>query len=134
LPISLEIGEAETRYLLEPPDKVTPEMLFERRWAFAVLEQTIRALQAEHAATDKADAFEDLRVFSPAARETSRRLNWPPNAASVSGPWMSRFKGSVSVLAFSCGNKWRKLSPQKTRWMKKFITDVGLGKISAGSL
>jgi len=65
LPISLEIGEAETRYLLEPPDKVTPEVLFERRWAFAVLEQTIRALQAEYAAKDKADGFEDLRGFLP---------------------------------------------------------------------
>src|SRR6266581_6998218 len=32
--ISLDGAEAETRYSREPTDSLTPEMVFERRWAF----------------------------------------------------------------------------------------------------
>src|SRR6266542_4402882 len=38
--ISLDSGAAETRYAMEPADDRTPEAVFERRWAFAVLERT----------------------------------------------------------------------------------------------
>src|SRR5881628_2036745 len=34
--VSLDSGDAETRYSLEPPDNRTPEAEFERRWAFAL--------------------------------------------------------------------------------------------------
>src|SRR2546421_525182 len=34
IPISLDGGEAETRFSLEPANHSTPETLFEKRWAF----------------------------------------------------------------------------------------------------
>src|SRR5215831_15411137 len=38
LPVPLEVDDGERRYLLEPVDEVTPEELYERRWAMTVLD------------------------------------------------------------------------------------------------
>jgi len=63
--ISLDGTDAETRYALEPADGLTPEMVYERRWAFAVLERTISALRGEYAAEGKIELFEQLEGFLP---------------------------------------------------------------------
>ena len=63
--ISLDRADAEARYALEPVDGLTPEMVFERRWAFAVLDRTMRALRREYAAEDKRELFEQLEGFLP---------------------------------------------------------------------
>jgi len=63
--ISLDADEAETRYSLEPADSLTPEAVFERRWAFAVLERTMRELRREYAADEKSELFEQLQGFLP---------------------------------------------------------------------
>lgn len=63
--IPLDAGEAETRFSLEPVEHSTPETLFEKRWALAVLEQTIQALAAEYAAKNKNETFKDLKEFLP---------------------------------------------------------------------
>ena len=63
--ISLDGADAETRYALEPADGLTPEMMFERRWAFAVLERTISALRSEYAGEGKSELFEQLEGFLP---------------------------------------------------------------------
>ena len=57
--------DAETRYSLEPADHLTPEAVFERRWAFAVLERTLIELRREYAAGEKSDLFEALQGFLP---------------------------------------------------------------------
>jgi len=45
LPLDLEA--AEGRYRHEPRDDLTPERLYDRRWALAVLERALSALRAE---------------------------------------------------------------------------------------
>jgi RNA polymerase sigma-70 factor (ECF subfamily) len=66
--IPLESGEAETRYSLEPVDRRTPEALFVRRWALAVLERTMAELRREYSAIKKDELFEDLQGFLPNGR------------------------------------------------------------------
>jgi len=66
--VSLDATDADTRYSLEPVDKLTPEAVFERRWAFAVLERTLAALRREHLNGDKLQQFEDLEGFLPGGR------------------------------------------------------------------
>lgn len=44
---SLDEQEAEDRYRFEPADAVTPETVFERRWAETVLERVLTRLEAE---------------------------------------------------------------------------------------
>ncbi len=71
--ISLDGAEAETRYSLEPADALTPEMVFERRWAFAVLERAMSALRREYAMEEKGELFEQLEGFLPGGHGTVSR-------------------------------------------------------------
>lgn len=71
--IPLEATEAETRYQLEPPERLTPDVVFDRRWAFAVIESTMGDLQREYADSGKSELFGDLQGFLPGGRgEVSR--------------------------------------------------------------
>jgi RNA polymerase sigma factor (sigma-70 family) len=59
--LSIDIGEAETRYAIEPVDTLTPERLFDRAWAFALLGRALDALAAEYTATERGPIFERLQ-------------------------------------------------------------------------
>ena len=71
--ISLDGTEAETRYALEPADGLTPEMVFERRWALSILERTMSALRREYGTEQKRDLFEQLEGFLPGGHGTVSR-------------------------------------------------------------
>jgi len=71
--LPLDAGEAETRFSLEPADPVTPEALFEKRWAFTVLERTMNALRQEYAANGKSAVFEELKGFLPGGQGSESR-------------------------------------------------------------
>src|SRR5215472_16586350 len=61
--ISLDEVEAEKKFGQEPVDKSTPEKLFERRWALAILEKVLERLRQEHEATGRLRLFESLRSY-----------------------------------------------------------------------
>src|SRR6266446_3110743 len=42
--VSLDAEETENRYLTEPADGMSPEKIFERRWAMTLLDQVMAAL------------------------------------------------------------------------------------------
>ncbi|MCW5551492.1 MAG: sigma-70 family RNA polymerase sigma factor [Verrucomicrobiae bacterium] len=63
--IPLDAADAQARYALEPADQRTPEALFERRWAFALLERTLQALRREYYRNEKRELFDDLQGFLP---------------------------------------------------------------------
>jgi DNA-directed RNA polymerase specialized sigma24 family protein len=65
VPIPLEGGKAETQYLLEPADPVTPEVLFDRRWAFTVLEQTLARIEGDYHRRGQGGLFDSLKGFLP---------------------------------------------------------------------
>jgi RNA polymerase sigma factor (sigma-70 family) len=67
--ISLDALKAESRYQLEPAHDLTPEKLFERQWALAVLDQVLVRLQAEFAAEGKQTVFDQLKPFLAAGRQ-----------------------------------------------------------------
>lgn len=72
-PISINGDDAEAHYLLEPVDHLTPEGVFERRWAFFVLEQTLLRLRQEYEGAGKLELFEVLQGFLPCGQgEISR--------------------------------------------------------------
>jgi RNA polymerase sigma-70 factor (ECF subfamily) len=58
--LSLDVEDAEQRLRLEPADHVTPETLFERNWASAVLAQALDRLRAELEATEGPERFRRL--------------------------------------------------------------------------
>lgn len=60
-PLPLESADAEHRYAHEPADELTPERLFERRWALTILEQTLHHLRQEYVDRGKAEMFDVLK-------------------------------------------------------------------------
>lgn len=87
--LSLDDAEAEHRYAAELTDGLSPEKLFDRRWALTVLNNALTRLAAEFAAAGKADQFAALKQFlsseaAPGVYERlAPRLNMTPRAAGT---------------------------------------------------
>ena len=61
--ISIDEEVAEGRYAHEPATSLTPEKLFDRRWALQVLEQAMDRLQGEYARSNMKDVFVELQPY-----------------------------------------------------------------------
>ncbi len=87
--VALDALDAEARYALEPADDLTPERLFERRWALAVLDQVLARLRQEYVARDGGELFEALKGSLAGAADTptyealARRLGMTEGALKV---------------------------------------------------
>ena len=60
-PVSIDAATAEERLRFEPVDRLTPEAIFERQWAAAVLARCLDVLREEQAASGSCDRFERLK-------------------------------------------------------------------------
>ena len=60
-PLSLDLTTGESRLHLELADNLTPERLFERKWALTLLDEAVRRLEAEYRHTGKGPLFDALR-------------------------------------------------------------------------
>jgi RNA polymerase sigma-70 factor (ECF subfamily) len=75
-PLRLDFEDGERRYSLEPAHVMTPERIFDRRWALTLLERVLDGVEREMAAAGKTDLFDALRFHltgEPAA-ETYREI------------------------------------------------------------
>jgi len=63
LVLSLDFEIAEGRYRSNPYDDMTPERLFERQWAKALLDQVLTRLRTEFAGRGQGTQFELLKRF-----------------------------------------------------------------------
>jgi DNA-directed RNA polymerase specialized sigma24 family protein len=61
--MSLEWQRTEGTYLVEPSHRLTPERLFERRWAIALLERVLARLRRASTHGDNGLAFDRLKGF-----------------------------------------------------------------------
>lgn len=61
--LPLDVGTAEKRYLLEPATGETPERVFDRRWALALLDRVMGRLAAETAGAGRQRHFDRLKVY-----------------------------------------------------------------------
>jgi DNA-directed RNA polymerase specialized sigma24 family protein len=60
---SINVSGAEGRYSLEPSHDLTPEKLFERRWAVTLLDQALARLRKEFTDKGKEAQFDHMRVY-----------------------------------------------------------------------
>jgi len=60
-PVPFEFEDGESRYRLEPVDGVTPEDIYERRWALTVLEAALARVSATYADHARQPVFLALR-------------------------------------------------------------------------
>ncbi len=87
--ISLDLAEGERRYHLEPADPLTPEKIFERRWAMTLLGKAVDALRADYEKGGKLHIFDALKSFlgrgesSVPYHEIARQLDCTEGAVKV---------------------------------------------------
>jgi len=88
-PAGFDWDSGESRFLTDPSHELTPERLFERQWALALLERVLKRLRDEHESAGKLAMFEVLQPFLSLARDTANyvdaaaRLNTTEGAARV---------------------------------------------------
>ncbi len=58
--LSMDAGDAERRFKREPVDALTPEEVYERRWAVTVMQRAMARLREE---SDDAAQFDKLKDF-----------------------------------------------------------------------
>ena len=66
--LPLEVETAENRFQSEPPDPLTPEVIYERRWAQTLLETVFEQLRQAYEAEGKAALFAELKGSLTQAR------------------------------------------------------------------
>jgi RNA polymerase sigma-70 factor (ECF subfamily) len=98
--LSLDAADAEGRYRAEPAGGLTPEKLFERRWALALLDQVMARLRGEFEAKDKGRLFDRLRGFLVGEKGTGYR-----QAADELG----LSEGAVKVAVHRLRQRYREL-------------------------
>jgi RNA polymerase sigma factor (sigma-70 family) len=63
MPLPLDFQTGERRYTLEPADRRSPDVLFERQWALTVVETALGRLEAEARRSGTESRFERLKAF-----------------------------------------------------------------------
>jgi RNA polymerase sigma-70 factor (ECF subfamily) len=87
--ISIDAQQAEDKYKLEPADQRTPENLFERQWAVALLDRVLERVRLELDAAGKARLFQELQTClvgerdGPKQSEMAARLGMSESALAV---------------------------------------------------
>ena len=66
IPISLNLSEGEERFCREPATEETPEAIFDRKWALAVLDGAIEQLRSEFESEGRIELFELLVPYMTA--------------------------------------------------------------------
>ncbi len=85
----LDAQKAEDRYRLEPVEQMSPETIFERRWALTLLEEALAALESEFITGGRGEVFRALQPFlcgergGPVYKEVAARLAISEGAARV---------------------------------------------------
>jgi len=86
--LPLEFISGEDRYQREPAHDETPERIFERRWALALLDRVVERLRNEFLVQGRSEHFERLKVFLLAQSEApyvalAREMNMSEGALKV---------------------------------------------------
>lgn len=99
IPFPLET--AETRYVREPGETITPEQIFEQQWALTLLDEVLARLRREHAEEGKETVFETLKPCLVGSRETQ------PYAALAAELEMT--EGAVKTAVCRLRQRYREL-------------------------
>jgi RNA polymerase sigma-70 factor (ECF subfamily) len=115
-PLSLDFDAAEGRYRREPSHDLTPERLFERRWALEVLDRTLARLRTEHIEAGKERLFEGLKGT----------LAGEPTAAPLAeiAALLGTTEGALKTAAHRLRRRYRDLIRQEIAHTVARVDDV----------
>ncbi len=99
--IALEFGHAERLFEQEDSRALTPEELFERRWAFTLIDRTLARLETEFTRAGKPDLFQALKgcLTGSAGRDSYARV----------GAKLLMTEGAVKTAAHRMRRRFRDL-------------------------
>ncbi len=100
-PVPLRCDTGESRYSAEPADPRTPEQVFERRWAVALLGEVMQRLEAEYERESKGKLFAALQAGLVGDRE---KLPYPDLAVQL-----GECEGTVRVAVHRLRQRYREL-------------------------
>jgi RNA polymerase sigma-70 factor (ECF subfamily) len=98
---SLDFQNAESKYVLEHADQLSPEKLLNRAWALTVLDRTMARLQAESTGTKKQKLFDYLKAYL-----TAKKGSVPYR--EVAGE-LAMTEGAVKVAVYRLRRRYREL-------------------------
>jgi len=105
VPLSLDAAAAEHRYAMEPADVVSPDALFDRRWALDTMEEALRQVEQEYAEAGKRDLHAALQPYiasrarSEDMQEVAQRFQMTDGALHVAVHRLrQRFRRSLEKL------------------------------------
>ena len=101
--VSLEQQSAESRYGIEPGHEMTPERLFERRWALTLLEQVLDTLRGEFQAEGNGRLFDELKGA----------LTGESGGYALIAERLGRTQGAVKVAVHRLRHRYRELTREK---------------------
>lgn len=99
--VFFDVSDGETRYAkeaIEPADSLTPDALYDRQWAVALLDQVMATLRGEHGAAGKSDLFDALALHLTGESEAS--------FAGI-GARLGMTEGAVKAAAHRLRLRWR---------------------------
>ncbi len=99
--VSLDVDSAECRYAELARDELTPEVMFERNWAIALIDRSVEQLREEEIEAGRRDAFATLSTYvvgagtRPSYREVASALGLSVGATRVR---VSRMRKRLGAL------------------------------------
>jgi RNA polymerase sigma factor (sigma-70 family) len=100
-PLSLDWQSADTRYQIDIPDHLTPDRIYDREWALALLERVITRLRGECVAANKTQLFDQLKPFLTADKSA---VPYPQVAVAL-----NMAEGAVRVSVHRLRRRYREL-------------------------
>lgn len=99
--LSLDWAAAERRFDLEPATTDSPDRIFEKQWALALLEEVLNRLESEYEAEKKGELFAAIKETLMGRRESQ------PYA--VLAQTLGMTEGSIKVAAHRMRKRYREL-------------------------
>jgi RNA polymerase sigma factor (sigma-70 family) len=111
-PISFDAQEAEERYQCELTDGVSPERVYEQRWAVALLDDVLDRLHREYTAAGRAGEFDTLKA-----------LLWGPDASAT----YAQIADKLGLTESGVKSAVRRLRGRYRRLLRDEIADTVAG-------
>ncbi|MDB6052568.1 MAG: hypothetical protein JWN25_91 [Verrucomicrobiales bacterium] len=100
IPLSMDLQEGDTRYVVLPSDDLSPDKMYDRAWAVTLLERVITTLRDENESEGKGQLFDQLKPFLTAGKSA-------PYAAAAETLQMS--EGNIRVIVHRMRKRYREI-------------------------
>ena len=118
LPLAADFDSAERLYGREPADTLTPERLYDRRWALTLLDAVLLDLQNQYTAGGKAKLFDSLKPY------LTGDVHAPPQA-QIAAAALGLSEGAVQVAVHRLRKRYREL-------LRSHISQTGIARTGRG--